>query len=71
MMDLKLGYTCPGLCNTQITLESALLRLVYHDRAADRREGINNCTELEWAIDVLKEHCGYTDGVFGLCKDLP
>jgi hypothetical protein len=67
----KLGYGCPKLCVTQMLLEEALIRLVSHDRAADSRNGNPSCIELQNAVEVLKDHCGYTEIGIQLCKDLP
>jgi hypothetical protein len=36
-------------------LEHALERLVYHDRAAARREGLEGCLELQQAEELLRE----------------
>jgi len=58
------------MSETQIRLENALIRLAYHDLAADKRDKVESCIELQDALRVLKEHCGYTDefaAIDGLC----
>lgn len=47
-------------------MEEALLHLVIHDVAADKREKLPHCLELQNAIRVLKEDCGYTDNIYSL-----
>jgi hypothetical protein len=63
---LTLGYTCPvESCETRVILEEALLKLVIHDVCADRRtKRPDHCLELQLAIEVLKDHCGYTDNMY-------
>jgi hypothetical protein len=50
----------------EVVLEEALLVLVTHDLAADRREKASHCIELQHAVKVLVEHCGYTESAFAL-----
>lgn len=45
-------------------IEEALLLLVIHDVAADRRAKLPHCLELQNAIDVLKDDYGYTDHMY-------
>lgn len=62
-MALERGYTCgEELCQTRLLLETALLELVIHELAADEREKTPHSLELQKAVDVLREHCGYSMG---------
>jgi hypothetical protein len=47
---------------TDETLIAALQRLVIHDLAADSREGLHNCAELESACDLLDESGKFPEG---------
>jgi hypothetical protein len=49
-----------------VELEVALSRLVYHDRAAASRAGLQGCMELQDAEQTLIDTCGYKKGKTGL-----
>ena len=69
MEKYKKGYTCKEeLCETRGILEAALLALVRHDVASDMREMTEHCLELQEAINVLINHCGYSNVFFPAIK---